>query len=98
MDLETKSMNSPRPQTVSRRRESRIEELTNRLEQSSKDSTRIRSADKNARDAKFQLAESDRQRLKLEEEVKGFEDKIDQMRTHLDALVSSCMNSRASDD
>lgn len=89
VDLETKSLNSPKPATASRRLESRIEELTNQLNQSSKDSSRVnRSADRSARDAKFQLAEADRQRSRLEEEVRSYEAKLVNMRQTLDELVS----------
>lgn len=66
VDFETKAYgSSPRPPSNVRRLESRVEELTNQLNQVNKDkgeSSRIqRSADKVARDIKFQLAESDRQ-------------------------------------
>lgn len=89
VDLETKSLNSPRPApTTSRRLESRIEELTSQLSQSSKDSMRIhRTADKTARDTKYQLAEVERQRTRLEEEVKSYEAKVVTMRQSMDELV-----------
>ncbi|KAJ6591377.1 myosin II heavy chain [Mycena sp. CBHHK59/15] len=90
VDLETKSyVNSPRP-TTSRRMESRIEELTNQLNQTNKDrsdTSRLqRSADKIARDAKYQLAESDRQRAKLEEERRAYEAQILTLRQAMDAM------------
>lgn len=90
VDLETKSLNSPRPaSTTSKRLESRIEELTSQLNQSSKDSSRLhRNADKTVRDAKFQLAEAERQRNRLEEEVKSYEAKVVNMRQAMDELVS----------
>ena len=90
VDLETKSLNSPRPApATSRRLESRIEELTNQLSQSSKDSVRShRTADRGVRDAKYQLAETDRQRVRLEEEVKAYEAKVVTMRHTMDELVS----------
>ena len=82
VDLETKSMNVPRPAATSRRLESRIEELTSQLNQSTKDSSRIhRSADK-------ALAEAERQRSRLEEEVTAYEAKIVGMREKMDELVS----------
>lgn len=88
VDLETKSLNSPKPATTSKRLESRIEELTNQLNQSSKDSSRVnRSADRSMRDARFQLAEADRQRSRLEDEVKAYEGKLQNMRQALDELV-----------
>lgn len=62
--------------------QSRIDDLTNQ-------SSRLhRSTDKTVRDAKFQLAEADRQRLRLEEEVKSYESKIVGMRQAMDELVS----------
>jgi myosin protein heavy chain len=71
--------------------ESRIEELTSQLNQTNKDksdtSRMQRSADKVARDAKFQLAESDRQRAKLEDERKAYEAQILSLRQAMDSLV-----------
>jgi len=71
--------------------ESRIEDLTSRLHQSQKeksDNSRLqRSVDKVARDARFQLAESDRQKAKLEEERKGYETQLRNLRQELDAKV-----------
>ncbi|KAI0338330.1 hypothetical protein BDW22DRAFT_704784 [Trametopsis cervina] len=90
VDLETRSLNSPRPVTTSRRLESRIEELTNQLNQSTKDTSRVnRSADKTARDARWQLAESDRARARLEEEVKNYEGKLLSLRQAMDELQTS---------
>ncbi|KAH9925965.1 nonmuscle myosin heavy chain b [Fomitopsis serialis] len=61
VDLETKSLNVPRPSsTSSRRLESRIEELTNQLNQTSKDSSASTLCGQDARDARFQLAEAER--------------------------------------
>jgi hypothetical protein len=48
-----------------------------------------RSADKDVREVKYQLMESERTRLRLEEEVKGQEDKISSMRQTLDKMVCS---------
>ena len=71
--------------------ESRIEELTNQLSQTSRDKTETvrlqRTADRTARDAKSQLIESDRQRARLEEEVKSYDTKIVSMRQAMDDLV-----------
>ncbi|CAL1710675.1 unnamed protein product [Somion occarium] len=90
VDLETKSLNSPRPATTSRRLESRIEELTSQLGKNSQESSRLhRSVDKSARDTKFQLAEADRQRARLEEEVKTYETKVVSMRQAMDELQTS---------
>ena len=92
VDLETKSLNSPRPApSTARRLESRIEELTNQLQQqSSKDSLRMsRTVDRSSRDTKFQLAEAERQKARLEEEVKSYEERLTNMRRSMDELVSS---------
>ncbi|KAI0700654.1 hypothetical protein C8T65DRAFT_580079 [Cerioporus squamosus] len=83
VDLETRSLNPPRPATTSRRLESRIEELTSQLNQTNKDSSRIhRSTDK-------ALHEVERQRARLEEEVKSYEEKIVGMRHKMDELLTS---------
>lgn len=92
VDLETKSYaSSPRPVRESRRLESRIEELTSKLTQESKEKSETlrmsRTADKSVRDAKFQLMESDRQRVRLEDEVKAYEKKVDDLRQSIDGLV-----------
>lgn len=75
--------------------ESRIEELTSQLNQTNKDksdTSRLqRSADKIARDAKFQLAESDRQKARLEEERKAYESQIATLRLAMDTMVRSKM-------
>jgi len=89
VDLETRSYaNSPRP-GPSRKTESRIEELTGQLNQhktDKNDPSRLhRSADKLARDAKFQQAESERQRIKFEEERIAYEAQIQELRQSLDA-------------
>ncbi|KAG5653772.1 hypothetical protein H0H81_010613 [Sphagnurus paluster] len=99
VDLETKSYsNSPRP-TAASRRESRVEELAQQLTQGGKDkvdSARLqRSADKIARDAKFQLAESDRARLKLEEERKAYEAQLQSLRQAMDAMQTEESNLQA---
>ena len=91
VEYETKAFAaSPRPST-SRRQETRIEELTNRLMQEEKEKSETarlhRSADKSAREMKFQLLESDRQRLRLEEEVKGYETKVQSLRQEYQDLV-----------
>ena len=93
VDLETKSYaSSPRPMRESRRLESRIEELTSKLTQESKEKSETlrmsRSADKSVRDTKFQLMESDRQRVRLEDEVKAYEKKVGDLRQSIDTLVS----------
>lgn len=73
--------------------ESRIEELTSQLNQSSRDKTETvrahRTADRTARDAKSQLAESERLRVRLEEEVRSYDAKIVTMRQVMDDLVSN---------
>ena len=89
MDLETKtlSLNSSRPSNVNRRLESRIEELQNQLNQSTKDSSRLKTADKGTREVAIQLQESERQRSRLEEEVKSYEDRVRKIRQSMDELV-----------
>ncbi|KAH9942698.1 myosin tail-domain-containing protein [Amylocystis lapponica] len=90
VDLETRSLNSPRPATTSRRLASRIDELQSQLDQSTKEkSHHHRTSDKSTRDAKFQLAEAERQRVRLEEEVKSYESKIVGMRQAMDELQTS---------
>ncbi|KAG9219957.1 hypothetical protein CCMSSC00406_0006870 [Pleurotus cornucopiae] len=91
VDLETKSYtNSPRSTISTRRAESKIEELTNQLHQSGKEksenSRSLRAADKLARDAKLQIVESDRQRQKLEEERKAYENQIEDLRKAMDKM------------
>ncbi|KAG6914825.1 hypothetical protein DXG01_015126 [Tephrocybe rancida] len=88
VDLETRSYsNSPRPPTISRRTDSRIEELTSQLTKDKAEGSRLqRSADKVARDTKFQLAESDRARLKLEEERKAYEAQLQSLRQAMDTM------------
>jgi myosin protein heavy chain len=82
---------TPQP-TGSRRQEARIEELTTRLLQEEKEKSETarlhRTADKTARDMKFQLMESDRQRLRLEEEIKSYEGKVQGLRQENSDLVS----------
>lgn len=88
IDLETKSLNSPKPNASSKRLENRIEELTNRLSQSTKDGPRLhRTTDQSVRDVKSQLVEADRHRVRLEEEVKTYETKVLGMRKTVDELV-----------
>jgi myosin protein heavy chain len=92
VEYETKAYaNAPRP-TASKRQETRIEELTNRLLQEEKEKSETarlhRTADKTAREMKFQLMESDRQRLRLEEEVKSYEGKVQGLRDEYNDLVS----------
>lgn len=93
VDFETKAYGtSPRPSSNTRRLESRVEELTNQLNQVTQDkgeSSRMqRSTDKVARDTKFQLAESDRQRARLEDERKSYETQIENLRQSMDVMVS----------
>ena len=90
VDLETKSLNSPRPApSTARRLESRIEELTNQLnQQASKDSSvRAQRTGERNRDARLQIAEVERQKNRLEEEVKASEGKIQTLRETIDKLV-----------
>ena len=93
VDLETKSY-SRNPQSSSaatiRRLESRIEELTNQLGQVTKEHHRTSLS--RDRDASAQLIESDRQRAKLEEEVRLYEEKVRAMRQQMDYVVSTLTN------
>lgn len=93
VDLETKtlSLNSSRPSNVNRRLESRIEELQNQLSQSSKDSSRLKTADKGTREVAMQLQESERQRSRLEEEVKSYETRVHTMRQSMDEMVGNVL-------
>ena len=88
VDLETKSY-SRNPQSSSaatiRRLESRIEELTNQLSQVTKDHRRTSLSS----EFSAQLMESERQRAKLEGEVRLYEDKVNRMRLQMDDMVST---------
>ncbi|CAG7850212.1 Myosin heavy chain, non-muscle AltName: Full=Myosin II; AltName: Full=Non-muscle MHC; AltName: Full=Zipper protein [Serendipita indica DSM 11827] len=93
VEYETKAYaNAPRPSTT-RRQEMRIEELQNRLAQEERERTEAsklhRTADKNARELNFQLTESNRHRLRLEEELKGAEQKIEGLRVEFNELLKS---------
>jgi myosin protein heavy chain len=84
--LETRSYTNPsRPATISRRSETRIEELTNQLNPGNKEKSVGRSA---LRDAKFQSAELERQRARMEEEKKLYESQISALRQAMDAMVA----------
>lgn len=85
------SLNSSRPSNVNKRLESRIEELQNQLNQSTKDSSRLKTADKGTREAAAQLQESERQRSRLEEEVKSYETRVQTMRQSMDEMVSDIL-------
>ncbi|KAH9994666.1 nonmuscle myosin heavy chain b [Russula vinacea] len=88
IDLETKSY-SRNPQSSSaptiRRLESRIEELTNQLGQVAKDHRRASLSS----DFSAQLVESERQRGKLEEEVRLYDEKVKTMRVQMDDMVTN---------
>ncbi|KAG8835466.1 hypothetical protein FRC17_003033 [Serendipita sp. 399] len=94
VEYETKSYAAaPRSSSTSRRQETRIEELTKRLKQEEEEKSETarlhRTADKTAREMKFQLMESDRHRLRLEEECKGNEAKIQGLRQEFNDLLKS---------
>ena len=93
MDLETKtlSLNSSRPSNVNKRLESRIEELQNQLSQSTKDSSRLKTADRGNREATIQRQESERQRSRLEEELKSYENRVNTMRQTMDEMVGDAL-------
>lgn len=88
IDLETRSYsNSPRPPTISRRTDSRNDELNSQLIKDREGSRIQRSADKVARDPKVQLVESDRARMKLEEERRTYEAQLQSLRHAMDTMV-----------
>ena len=89
VDLETRSFAaSPRPLPASRRLESRIEELQSKLSQENKEKTDTIRAHRTAeRDTKFQLAEAERQRIRLEEKLQEAEGQVNEMRQAMDSLV-----------
>ncbi|KAG8951087.1 hypothetical protein FRC04_006746 [Tulasnella sp. 424] len=95
VDLETKGYaNSPRPpSSTSRRLESKIEELTGKLQQESmekNDTIRAhKSADKAARDTHYQLQESERLRLRQEDELHKAELRVENMKQQLAASQTS---------
>ena len=88
VDLETKSYAST-PRTISRRTDSRIEEITGKLANSvnKNDASRPRTSEQVARDAKFQQSEIDRQRAKWEEERKAYEGQLARLRETMDTIV-----------
>lgn len=93
VDQETKSYtSSPRPSSQTKRLEARVQELTAKLDKALKEKSDAgrddRSSDKAARELQFQLAETDRSRLRLEAEVKSYEAKVAKLRDAMDELVS----------
>ncbi|KIJ60737.1 hypothetical protein HYDPIDRAFT_116781, partial [Hydnomerulius pinastri MD-312] len=91
VDLETKSYTStPQPNATIRQLQARIEELT-QLSQATNDkrhSTQLRSSDKAVREIQLQLQESERQRVKLEDDRKSSESQIQALREKLDKAQS----------
>lgn len=89
VDLETRSY-SRNPQSSSaatiRRLESRIEELNGQLSQVTKEHRRTSVS--RDRDVSAQLIEGDRQRAKLEDEVRLYDEKVKSMRQQMDDMVS----------
>lgn len=77
---------------VTKRHESRIEELQAKLQQESKEKSdtirAAKSADKTVRDVQFQLAESERQRARQEDDLRKAEMRVDAMKQALTELVS----------
>ncbi|KAH7919841.1 nonmuscle myosin heavy chain b [Leucogyrophana mollusca] len=87
VDLETRSYsNTPQPTATVRQLQAYVDELTEQLNQrpNERDSGRLRSSDKAVRDVQTQLAESDRQRIRLEQERKSHEAQIQALRQQLD--------------
>jgi myosin protein heavy chain len=93
VDFETKSYTTPSVPARSRRLESRIEELTSKLTQESREKTEFqrhgRDADKTARELRLELTESERQRLKLQEEIQANDERVAKLRGDIAALVRS---------
>lgn len=92
VDQETKSYSSsPRPSAQTKRLEAKVQELTAKLEKALKDKSETgrsdRSSDKALRDLQFQLSESERGRLRVETELKGYETKVGKLRDAMDELV-----------
>jgi myosin heavy chain 9/10/11/14 len=90
VDLETKSYANSQRATIGRRPLSAVEEVAGQLQQG--DASRLRSAEKIARDAKFQQAESERQRAKMDEERKAYQAEISQLRQAISDVVSVSVN------
>jgi myosin protein heavy chain len=91
VDLETKSY-SRMPQSSGggdqatiRGLRSRLEELTRELNNTA--NQHDRASISRGREATMRLAESDRQRSKLEEEVNAYEQKVNAMRQAMDVMV-----------
>lgn len=87
VDLETKSYSrNPRSSSAPtiRRLESQVEELTNQLNQVTKDHRHTPLS----KDGGSRLLESERQRMKLEKEIPLYEQQIEALRQNLDAMVS----------
>jgi len=92
VDQETKSYSSsPRPSAQTKRLDAKVQELTAKLEKALKDKSEAgrsdRSSDKALRDLQFQLSESERGRLRVETELKGYETKVAKLRDAMDELV-----------
>ena len=92
VDQETKSYSSsPRPSTQTKRLEAKVQELTAKLDRALKEKTEGgRSngvSDKALRELQFQLSESERGRLRVEIELKGYETKVTKLRDAMDELV-----------
>lgn len=92
VDQETKSYSSsPRPSTQTKRLEAKVQELTAKLDRALKEKTEGgRSngvSDKALRELQFQLSESERGRLRVETELKGYETKVTKLRDAMDELV-----------
>lgn len=92
VDQETKSYSSsPRPSTQTKRLEAKVQELTAKLDRALKEKTdggRSNGvSDKALRELQFQLSESERGRLRVEIELKGYETKVTKLRDAMDELV-----------
>lgn len=90
VDLETKAYSRVQPSSSSssatiRRLESRVEELTSQLNQAMKE--RNTASISRDRDATFKLVESDRQKARLEDEIRTYEEKVANMRKTINDMV-----------
>ena len=96
VDQETKSYNSsPRPSLASKRLETQVKDLNIKLEQALQEKSDLMraggSSNQAIRDVQFQLAESERAKLRLETDMKNYEQKMAKLRDAMDDLVSSSL-------
>ncbi|KAI0319703.1 nonmuscle myosin heavy chain b [Amylostereum chailletii] len=91
VDFETKSLSrapASTSNTTIRQYERRIEELTAQLKEANKD-TKNRHSLSRDRDALVKLADSDRQKARLEEEVRSYDKELKALRTTMDQMQTT---------